>query len=178
MVMTAHVQIEYATFSTRLSWLKKLLLYPRVSSPVLLFIITEINLSLGRPATQSSDYLWNTNIFLVAGMAVDGSRFNQIEASFLSQVTCSHTIPESDPPWWQVDLGKAYTTSYVTMVNRNTLGEIHRDEQSVLSCDSANLAWNTAFILPQFQSVLRITCCQANAFVVQCTTYSYNQYFR
>jgi len=72
-----------------------------------------VNLSLGKAATQSSDYFaYSKNN--VASFAIDGNT----DGNFLNG-SVSHTLADSNPPaWWQVDLGGINYIQYINVWNR------------------------------------------------------------
>ncbi|XP_078616699.1 uncharacterized protein LOC144884986 isoform X2 [Branchiostoma floridae x Branchiostoma japonicum] len=72
----------------------------------------EVNLALGKTATQSSDYDLSGEV-LGAGKAVDGSRATDI----VPGKACTHTQRDYQP-WWKVDLSRTYTVHRVTILNR------------------------------------------------------------
>ncbi|VVM22410.1 hypothetical protein BSPWISOXPB_4753 [uncultured Gammaproteobacteria bacterium] len=67
--------------------------------------IGDINLALGKPATQSSTYLYSYGIHAVASYAVDGNT----DGKFSNRST-THTQYEQGA-WWQVDLGSQKISS-------------------------------------------------------------------
>ncbi|VVH64055.1 hypothetical protein BSPWISOX_2548 [uncultured Gammaproteobacteria bacterium] len=69
------------------------------------------NLALGKPATQSSTYLYHS-IVPVAGYAVDGNT----DGYFLNKST-THTYYEQGA-WWQVDLGSEKNIKQIIIYNR------------------------------------------------------------
>ncbi len=69
------------------------------------------NLALGKPATQSSTYLYHS-IVPVAGYAVDGNT----DGYFLNKST-THTHYEQGA-WWQVDLGGEKNIKQIIIYNR------------------------------------------------------------
>ncbi len=73
--------------------------------------IGNINLALGKPATQSSTYLYHS-IIPVAGYAVDGNT----DGYFLNKST-THTNYEQGA-WWQVDLGSEKKINKIIIYNR------------------------------------------------------------
>ena len=70
-----------------------------------------INLALGKPATQSSTFLYHS-INPVAGYAVDGNT----DGYFLNKST-THT-EYAQGAWWQVDLGSRKKISQIIIYNR------------------------------------------------------------
>ncbi|XP_035697814.1 uncharacterized protein LOC118430887 [Branchiostoma floridae] len=72
----------------------------------------EVNLALGKTATQSSDYV-HLEEALGAGKAVDGSRATDIG----QDKACTHTQRDYQP-WWKVDLSRTYTVQRVSILNR------------------------------------------------------------
>ncbi|CAC9635950.1 hypothetical protein [uncultured Gammaproteobacteria bacterium] len=70
-----------------------------------------VNLAFGKPATQSSTYLYHS-INPVAGYAVDGST----DGYFLNKST-THTEYEQGA-WWQVDLGSQKNIKQIIIYNR------------------------------------------------------------
>ncbi|VVM21571.1 hypothetical protein BSPWISOXPB_5827 [uncultured Gammaproteobacteria bacterium] len=68
------------------------------------------NLALGKPATQSSTYIYS--IPVAAGYAVDGNT----DGKFLNGST-THTNDEQGA-WWQVDLGSKKNISQIIIYNR------------------------------------------------------------
>ncbi len=73
--------------------------------------VGDINLALGKHATQTSIYLYHS-IVPVAGYAVDGNT----DGYFLNQST-THTKLEYKP-WWQVDLGSQKKINKIIIYNR------------------------------------------------------------
>jgi hypothetical protein len=74
--------------------------------------ISDINLALGKPATQSSTYLYSYGIHAVAGYAVDGNT----DGKFSNRST-THTQYEQGA-WWQVDLGSQKNIKQIIIYNR------------------------------------------------------------
>ncbi|VVH66216.1 lipoprotein, putative, partial [uncultured Gammaproteobacteria bacterium] len=72
---------------------------------------TNINLALGKPATQSSTFPYHS-ILPVAGYAVDGNT----DGYFLNKST-THTKYEQGA-WWQVDLGEEKNINQIIIYNR------------------------------------------------------------
>jgi hypothetical protein len=66
------------------------------------------NLAKGKPATQSS-----TNGKAVAARAVDG-----MTAGNFSQLSVTHTLPDTAQPWWQVDLQSVESVGSLSIHNR------------------------------------------------------------
>ena len=79
-----------------------------------------MNLALGKPAWQSSDYQATGNPGLVqAGLAVDGDR----SSTWYSNWSCSFVNHhKSTIQWWMVDLQDYYQIDNVVMVPRNHSG--------------------------------------------------------
>lgn len=74
-----------------------------------LFTFTgEINIALGKPASQSTDFFNGK-----ASWANDGNRDSAYEKG-----SCSHTMQE-ETNWWQVDLQGIYSIASVFIVNRD-----------------------------------------------------------
>ena len=78
---------------------------------LLLLVSVVLNLALGKPATQSSIYLYHS-IIPVAGYAVDGNT----DGYFLNKST-THTRYEQGA-WWQVDLGSKKNIKQILIYNR------------------------------------------------------------
>ena len=74
--------------------------------------IGDINLALGKPATQSSTYLYSYGIHAVASYAVDGNT----DGKFSNRST-THTQYEQGA-WWQVDLGSQKNIKQIIIYNR------------------------------------------------------------
>jgi PA14 domain/F5/8 type C domain len=68
-----------------------------------------VNLALGRPATQSSNFTGATT----AGRAVDGNTNGNVAAN-----SVSITAGFEHQPWWQVDLGRVQQIETVKLWNR------------------------------------------------------------
>ena len=66
------------------------------------------NLALNRPAAQSS-----TAFSGAASLAVDGNANGSYQAG-----SVTHTSPNTNNPWWRVDLGASYDVSQISIHNR------------------------------------------------------------
>ena len=66
------------------------------------------NLALNRPAAQSS-----TAFSGAASLAVDGNANGSYQAG-----SVTHTSPNTNNPWWRVDLGASYDVSQISIDNR------------------------------------------------------------
>ena len=75
-----------------------------------MFIISsaDFNIALGKPATQSSTYMWYSTP-LIANLAVDG---------YVDTICTNTDDGPGGPNWLMVDLGQIYSIGYVVLTNR------------------------------------------------------------
>ncbi|MEZ3159960.1 discoidin domain-containing protein [Microbacterium sp. BWT-B31] len=80
-----------------------------VTTTVPLIVVAGANLALGRPATQSSTFVFQSGARLEPAAAVDGST---------AGTSYQHTAQGDDRPWWQVDLGSVSRIGGLILWNR------------------------------------------------------------
>ena len=78
----------------------------------LLFVLAQVNLALGRPASQSSTFAQH-----LAGIAVDG------DATTTDDNACSITNTGDLYPWWKIELANATWITHVEITNRFGSGQ-------------------------------------------------------
>ena len=100
-----------------------------LAAPLAPQALSQTNLALRKPATQSSTYAAD----YPASVCVDGDR----NSGFC------HTDSEVNP-WWQVDLGSNYALSQIVVYNRaDDFGARERTIRALLSTDGRN--WTTIY---------------------------------
>ncbi|XP_070203199.1 uncharacterized protein [Littorina saxatilis] len=112
------------------------------------------NLAKGKPSNQSSLYSANEGH---SRLAVDGNR-NQ---SYYD-LSCTHTLPDPRPHWWQVDLEQAVTVTAVVLYNRgDCCGDRLKDfavEVGVPDQDGQVEYRNCSFHSGPANSIVNTTC--------------------
>ena len=86
-----------------------------------LFSIADFNIALGKPASQSSTYMWYSTP-LNANLAVDG---------YVNTLCTNTNDGPGGPNWLMVDLGQIYSIGYVVLTNR--LGDCRKTHLKLIN---------------------------------------------